>query len=107
MTGFSVCMQFVFVGNPYPPVLQKPRDLRGTLTNVLIEEMRKDFYGQKYQSHIPEPVQASLDETVQSQNESTDSVNESDSKETTANHSLESETYHKDANIDVKGPKSD
>ena len=86
-------------------MLPKPRDLRGTLTNVLIEEMRKDYYRQKYKNHIPAPLQASTSETIQDLNEGTESS--SDSKDTATNHSFESETYHKDANVDIKGSKSE
>ena len=37
-------------GNPYPPVVHKSRDQRNSLVNVLLNQARKDYRQQKYES---------------------------------------------------------
>jgi len=37
-------------GNPWPPVVPKERDQRNSLVNILLDQARKDYRQQKYES---------------------------------------------------------
>ena len=37
-------------GNPWPPVVPKQRDQRNSLVNILLDQARKDYRQQKYES---------------------------------------------------------
>ena len=92
-----------YSGNPYPPVIPKQRDKRGLLTNILLDEMRKDYYRDKYQKQPPPPATASENTEAEIKSSTTDPNDSSESKDS----SMESENYHKDANLSVKAPNAD
>ena len=62
--------------------------------------MRKDYYRDKYQK---QPATASENTEAEIKSSTTDSNDSRESKDS----SMESENYHKDANLSVKAPNAD
>ena len=88
-------------------MIPKQRDKRGLLTNVLIEEMRKDYYRNKYQSPPPPPVKAGKSEEAETSSGKDKSTEATDSKDSEGASSMENENYHKASTVDVKLPNVD
>lgn len=78
-------IQLSVVGNPYPPVIPKPRETKYFLTNILVDELRKEHERQHRSPLVNKILQSSTE------NVDIDSIQKQYIQENTDNNITESD----------------